>query len=86
MDQLTIEKLSVNIVSNSIIMCPLLCPYISENDKEPSWDGFVYIYGTEGHNKDTITGRLAVQVKGTKKDDFSKENITFPMDVSDLKN
>ena len=44
LDSKTIETLAVNAVKDSIITTDFLEQYIAENDKEPSWDGFVYIY------------------------------------------
>ena len=44
LDNNSIETLSVNAVKNSIVMSELLAQFIADNDKEPSWDGFVYIY------------------------------------------
>lgn len=49
MDNYAIELFSVNAVKNSIAMSDFLSPFIADNDKEPSWDGFVYIYGEKGN-------------------------------------
>ncbi|MDD4413451.1 MAG: hypothetical protein PHR14_02690 [Oscillospiraceae bacterium] len=38
-----IEMLSTNAVKDSIAMSGFLEPFIADNDKEPSWDGHVYI-------------------------------------------
>lgn len=86
MDNKTIETLSVNAVRDSIVVSGFLDPFIADNDKEPSWDGVVYIYKDKDKNKKNLKGRLPVQVKGTKNDDFSKEEISFPISVIDLKN
>ena len=37
----SIETLSVNAVKNSIVTSEFLDQFIADNDKEPSWDGFV---------------------------------------------
>lgn len=81
-----IETLSVNAVKDSIAMSDFLEPFIADNDKEPSWDGFVYIYENKSHRKENIKGRLSVQVKGKECNDFSKEKISYPMTTVDLKN
>ena len=86
LDKKAIETLSVNAVKNSIVASGFLDQFISDNDKEPSWDGFVYIYGDKSKKKDKLKGRMPVQVKGKECSDFSKEEITFPMSTVDLKN
>ena len=86
MDNKTIETLSVNAVKNSIVTSEFLDQFISENDKEPSWDGFVYIYGDKSKKKSNLKGRMPVQVKGTECDDHSKSKISFSMEVADLRN
>jgi hypothetical protein len=49
MDSKTIEILSVSAVKNSITLTDFLAPYIADDDKEPSWDGFVYIYNNKSN-------------------------------------
>lgn len=80
-----IETLSVDVVRDSIMMAELLDQYIPDNDKEPFWDGAVYIYSDKKHNKDTFIGRMPVQVKGTKNNDLSKDEITYPIKTTDLR-
>lgn len=86
MDAKAIETLSVNAVRNSIVTSPYLDQYISDNDKEPSWDGNIYIYNNKRKNKTDLVGRIPVQVKGCQGGDFSKEVITFPIQTADLRN
>lgn len=38
-----IEEVATNAVKNVFNYTDKLSSYISDNDKEPSWDGFVYI-------------------------------------------
>ena len=44
MDRKAIETLSVNAVRDSVVVSDFLDQFIADNDKEPTWDGFVYIY------------------------------------------
>lgn len=81
-----IETISVSAVRNSIVKSPFLDQFISDNDKEPSWDGFVNIYRDSSKRKSELKGRLPIQVKGKQCDDFSKKEISFPMHVADLRN
>lgn len=82
----TIEILSVNAVKDSIVTSDFLEPSIAENDKEPSWDGFVYIYEDKLKEKSKLRGRMPIQVKGKVFEDHSKKEISYSMLVSDLKN
>lgn len=86
LDKKAIETISVNAVRNSIVTSPFLDQFIPDNDKEPSWDGNVYIYEDASKKKNKLKGRLPVQVKGKIYGDFSADEISYSMDVSDLKN
>lgn len=85
LDNKAIETLSINAVKNSIVTSEFLDQFIVENDKEPSWDGFVNIYGDKSKKKSNLKGRMPVQVKGTECDDHSKENISYSMLTVDLR-
>lgn len=86
LDNKAIETLSVGAVKSSIVTSEFLDQCIADNDKEPSWDGSVYIYGDKSKQKSKLKGRMPVQVKGTECDDHSKESISFPMSTVDLRN
>lgn len=86
LDNKAIETLSVNAVKNSIVTSEFLDQFFAENDKEPSWDGSVYIYGDKSKKKSSLKGRMPVQIKGTECDDHSKDVISFSMSTVDLKN
>lgn len=86
MDKKAIETLSVNAVRDCIVTSDYLDQFIADNDKEPSWDGFVYIYKNKDKKKENLKGRLPVQVKGTENNDFSQDEISFPVSVADLNN
>lgn len=81
-----IETLSVSAVKNSIITSKLLEPFISDNDKEPSWDGNVYIYKDKSKKKKDLEGRMPVQVKGKESNNLSKHEISYSMPIVDLRN
>lgn len=86
MDRKAIETLSVNAVRDSIVVSDYLDQFIADNDKEPSWDGFVYIFSDKSKKKNKLKGRLPVQVKGTENNDHSKNEISFPVSTTDLRN
>lgn len=86
MNAKAIETLSISAVCASIAICEFLEQYISDNDKEPSWDGAIYIYNNKNKKKSGINGRVPVQVKGKMSKDFSKTEISFPVSIVDMKN
>lgn len=81
-----IEMFAVNAVKDSIAMSDFLSPYLNEKDKEPSWDGNVYIYKTKEHKNENLKGRLPVQVKGHVCDEQTAEEISFSMSITHLNN
>lgn len=81
-----VERFAVNAVADRINLSPYLTTFIADNDKEPSWDGHIYIYKNENKRKDQLDGRIAVQVKGTEQQVFPDGNISFRMDTADLRN
>ncbi|MBG9980413.1 hypothetical protein [Facklamia lactis] len=58
--------------------------YISINDKEPSWDGNIYVHDSPSESKRTIIGRVPIQVKGDTVLDL--DNQKKKVSVADLKN
>ena len=86
MNSIQIETFAVNAVKDSILMSDYLTPFINDNDKEPSWDGTVYIYKDKDCTKNNLKGRLPVQVKGKECDDLTKDEISYVMSVVDLNN
>jgi len=86
MDQQQIEMLATNAVKTSILRSDYLSPLISDNDKEPSWDGHIYLYREPGRKKDGIR-RIPVQVKGTTGKYKEKDSrIKYSVKVADLRN
>ena len=79
-----IEELATNAVKKSILTSRFLSQYISENDKEPSWDGFVYIYSREEKTKADFYGKVPVQVKGKYCEDLSRDQIKHSVEIFDL--
>lgn len=86
MDAKTIETLAVNAVRDTIVICDYLDQYISDNDKEPSWDGHIYVFKAPSKKKDVLMGRIPVQVKGSTQLDPTADRIKYSVEISDLKN
>ena len=88
MDSSLIEKAAINYLTDELIVTKKLSPDISKNDKEPSWDGNIYIYRGTNFSKENLLGRVPVQVKGKqeKSKNLKKEKISYPVEIVDLKN
>lgn len=58
-----IEKIAIHAVEASIAKTNLLTSFISRGDKEPCWDGNIYIHESKSHTKKNIK-KVSAQVKG----------------------
>lgn len=79
-----IESLAVNAVGDYFTKIERINPTIPVGDKEPSWDGFLYLYSDDSMKKDSLIGRIPIQVKG-KQGEFV-ESLSYPINTSDLRN
>lgn len=79
-----IESLAVNAVEDYFTKIERINPTIPVGDKEPSWDGFLYLYQDNSMKKETLIGRIPIQVKG-KQGEFV-ESLSYPIKTSDLRN
>lgn len=80
-----LEIIATSAVKTSISQTELLSPCINEVDKEPSWDGNIYIYQTKKKKKDGLK-KVPVQVKGKLAKNFSAETINYRVNKNDLEN
>lgn len=60
--------------------------YINDGDKEPSWDGKIYVYDGNGKEKTHIKGRIDVQIKGKLVKKLTTGNSKYKIQVADLNN
>lgn len=79
------ELLATTHVTEVFASCKRICPFINTSDKEPLWDGFLYLYDTEEHNNETLRGRVSCQVKG-KGEVTEPEKESFYLTKEDLAN
>ncbi len=79
-----IEESATLALKSALLRCPTLSAYISENDKTPSWDGQVFVYGSAGQKKSDGILVVPVQVKGTI-NKLADKSISYSCEVSDLK-
>ncbi len=82
-----IEQAAVNALLSEIEASDYLLSNISSGDKEPSWDGHIYLYNNTNHKKEHILGRAPVQVKGRSVTNLTKgDTKRFQVDKIDLEN
>jgi len=80
-----IEEGAILAVKNFIQGSEIISQHISENDKEPFWDGALYLYAKPNKAKDSFMGRAPVQLKGQEVDKFKKKKYKYNISVKDLK-
>lgn len=75
-----IELAAVNCITDAFFNSKRLIPYIPTNDKEPVWDGHIYIkHGNNGFS------RIPTQVKGKCVKKLPKKP-TYPVKIVNLEN
>lgn len=79
-----IEELATNAVKKSILTTKLLSANIYENDKNPLWDGEVYIYKSEQKTNADFCGKVPLQIKGKYCANLSKTKISYSVKVNEL--
>lgn len=80
------EIIATTAVKERLALCDGLQSFINERDKEPLWDGPIYVFPKDNNKKENLIGRVPVQVKGKKKDVTSKTtNVNYEIKVSALR-
>lgn len=85
MDSKAIEEKAINCLKLFVEDSKVISPFISDNDKEPCWDGHLYLYKDTSKTKESLIGRVPVQVKGHEVEDFITKDFKFTFEISDLK-
>lgn len=81
-----IEKLATAALKKSISQTDFLADFVNDGDKEPSWDGNIYIYADKSKSKKGIK-KIPVQVKGEgRKRIPPKKPPKFGVSIVDLDN
>lgn len=87
MNSVKIEKRSISELKSWIAEHDLLDEYINDNDKEPSWDGYIMVYIDEDLKAEHIKYKIPVQVKGKCKNELiNRKMITYPVEYRHLQN
>lgn len=84
-DSRAIEKKATNEVDRFFENSNVVSTYINDGDKEPFFDGHLYLYGGGKRNNEHYTGRVAVQVKGKDMGEFKDGIFSYSIEMLDLK-
>lgn len=84
-DKKAIEEKALNYFKSFIEDSKVISQYLDENDKEPCWDGHLYLYSNGKRDKKNLLGRVPVQIKGTEVEEFESNNWKFKLVKDDLK-
>lgn len=80
-----IEEKAILCFKEYILDSKIISQYLNENDKEPCWDGHIYLYSDVKKDKNHLIGRIPVQVKGIEVQKFVSKKYKFKVDMVDLK-
>lgn len=80
-----IEKQGVGWLEYKVASSHCLDPHFWENDKTITWDGNIFVFGSEAGKKGKFEGGVPVQIKSTKVDSLSNGTIQHQFEVVDLK-
>lgn len=84
-DTKAIEEKALNYLKSFIEDSKVISQFIDDNDKEPCWDGHLYLYSDGKRDKEHLRGRVPVQIKGTEVDQFQTKKWKFKLEKNDLK-
>lgn len=87
MNSIKIEKSAILALKKIICLHGKMNELLNEDDKEPSWDGDIFVYSSEDLKVENIIYKIPTQVKG-KNDENSlkKSGITYPVEYKNLRN
>lgn len=80
-----IEEGAILAFKNYIQGSDVISQNISENDKEPFWDGHLYLYAKDDKAKNSFIGRVPVQLKGKEMQTFKRTKFKYNISINDLK-
>lgn len=85
-DTKRIEEKALNYLKTYIEDSSIISQFIADNDKEPCWDGHLYLYADGKRDKAHLLGRVPVQVKGTEVTKFQVKKWKYKLEKDDLRN
>lgn len=84
-DTKAIEEKALNHFKSFIEDSKVISQFITDNDKEPCWDGHLYLYADGIRDKEHLQGRVPVQIKGTEVGSFVTKKWKYKLEKVDLK-
>lgn len=84
-DTKAIEEKALNYFKTFIEDSKVISQFLAEDDKEPCWDGHLYLYSDGMRDKEHLLGRVPVQIKGTEVVHFVTKKWKFELEKVDLK-
>lgn len=87
MNSIKIEKGAIDTLRRIIRLHDNMNDFLNDNDKEPSWDGNIYLYKNEDLKAEDIKYIIPTQVKGKNDETLLKRSsITYPVEYKHLRN
>lgn len=83
-DTKAIEEKALNHFKSFIEDSKVISQYVTDNDKEPCWDGHLNLYSDGIRDKNHLQGRVPVQIKGTEVSKFVTKKWKFALEKEDL--
>ncbi len=69
-----IESLAVSAVTRRVSRTDRLKSFINVNDKEPMWDGYIYVYENDSKTNKSFKDKIPIQVKGKEVSKIGKKD------------
>lgn len=87
MNSIKIEKSAILALKRIICLHGKMNELLNENDKEPSWDGDIFVYSNEDLKVENIIYKIPTQVKGKNDESLlNRTRITYPVKYKHLRN
>lgn len=87
MNSIKIEKGAIESLKKVIRLHEKMDEFLQSNDKEPSWDGDIFLYSCNDLKVENILYKISTQVKGKNKEELlNRKRITYPVEYKYLRN
>ncbi len=84
MSRNAVEKIAISTINEALVITEFLDPFLKDGDKEPAYDGSVYIYDNKSNEKANAK-KVNVQVKGKTSRVFNSDSVRYSLQIEDLK-
>lgn len=80
-----IERLATSAIIDAMARTDVIDSFVNSGDKEPSWDGNLYVYSEASKRKVKLMGKVPVQVKGQLCKQFAQSEFNYSIEIGDLR-